>query len=389
MQPMAQTSSAGTAYTATQVLAAMRSPASERWVFDLLDSHGAYLSDATQYIMTNDPGPAPVITHDATQAVRRSITFTARGDWAPAWLSNLIRPRYRLLMPDGGYVQWVLGTFTMALPERIVTPARTYLNVKGYDLSQILAKAAFATSFAAPTGANCVATIQSVIATVTGWSLSSQIPDNGSRLSTSMSWQAGDSLLSAVNAVLEAMTYQSIAADEMGVLRSVPFPNYNQVVPAFTFDTTSNGGGSLVASPLRSTVDISQAINACRVIVENPKAGPGFAADYQNDNPASAVSVGNWGGLVVLKVVKDSKIVDATAAYARAQLEVQRGSWVYAELPVGTAVWPLSQDLDVYRLIYTTTDEGTVDANYLELGWTHTCKAGAITQHRWRRLVAA
>jgi hypothetical protein len=275
----------------------------------------------------------------------------------------------------------------MQLPESQITPIRSYRKIKGYDLTQILADNKFAQGYAVQQGTNCVSGVQSLVASGSAsFPLTVQIPDTGSVMGGTLGWAAGDSYLAAVNQLLDAMTYQSVAADENGILTSQPFPDYNLVSPAYSFDTTT--GGSLVKSPLNAAIDMSAAINACRAVADDPRTGnPAFTAYVENNDPASLVSIPNWH--TKLLYVRDSKLVDQNSVNARARLEVQKGAWVFRTIPVSTIPWPFGQDQDIYAMTYSTTDEGTNESNYLELGWTHTCKTGVPTVHSWRQIVTA
>ena len=210
------------------------------------------------------------------------------------------------------------------------------------------------------------------------------IPDPGIVLPAAIGWQYGESPLKAINDLLAALNYFSAALDESGTLRSRPIPDWNQAVPTFTFDATQ--GAATVAAPINMRPDFSRAFNVAVVVIEDPRR-PALSMTVVNMRGDSPISVPNWHSKT--QVIRDSRVVDAPTAYAVGLSAIQEAARIYNPLIVDTLPWPGSQDNDIYRLVYSNPDEGTVAANYVETRWTHRCAAGAKTTHTLTRIVPA
>jgi hypothetical protein len=382
MQALGRPSTLGTAYTAAQVTAQINAnTGTERWVFDRLDSSGRYLSDLTPLVDYDHP---PEISHDSAAAVKRTFKITLRGDAVFTPLLELIRPHYQLLMPDGGYIDFPLGTFLILPPSKQIQKGLTWRQMNGADLGQLLVDGAFTTSYGVPSGTPVLQAINSIAQSYGGATpIGVDIPDPGIIIPANLSWPPGDTRLKAINDLLAAINYVEAWFDELGVMRSSPIPDYTTIVPSYTFDATS---GAIVKAPLLETIDISKAYNQVSVLVEDPRRTP-FAVLYQNNLPDSPVSVPNWHPK--LKLIRDSRITGVLQAYLRAQTEAQKAARIFDIVTMETWPWALSQNLDVYTLTYQTQEDGLVSANYIETKWTHRCKHGLSTTHTIDRVVPA
>ncbi len=385
MQALARTSSAGTAYSAAQVAAILSAPAVvERWRYFVIDIDGKPLSEITSFVDRTMP---PVVQHDSTRAVQRSLVIVVRKDATLGTLSSLIQVHYYVLAPDGGYLDFTIGTFTVVKKEPALRPAATWLRLTGADLGQILTEVKFLSAYAVPAGANVVQAVLSVIGTYLGARAANSafIVDRGYTVPTAIGWKAGDSRLTAVSDLLASMAYTPPFFDETGVPRSDAIPDYALIQPTFVFNAAL--GASTIDGEIQGDVlDITGVPNIVRVDVEDPQRAP-ISVTYTNNNPASAISVPN--SFPRMMVIKDSTQVNGTTAMSLAFSQAQKAAQVYATATVSTSPWPVSQNLDVYGLVLQTSDEGTVVRNYLELGWKMECAPGAKTVHTWQRVVPA
>lgn len=382
MQPLARTSSAGTSYTATQVAGFLtQAVASERYVFERLDFRGTFLSDLSPYV---DLAQAPHLDHDTRRAVARTLRFRLRGD-ATINLSDLVRAKFRLLTPDGGYVEWVLGTFMLQPPEEEIRPATTWRYFTAADVTQFLSDASFTRTFSVPKGASYIEAIQQICNGYGGQTpIRTSILDPGKVLPASLVWTAGQSRLRAVNDLLAAINYDAAWGDENFSVRSEPIPDYSAVSPSYTFQSTA--GGSILKVPGQRRSDPSLAYNFATVLVEDPRRTP-FSQTYANQSPASEISIPNWGHPKGI-LIREPKLADASAAFAKARSEIQRYARIYAPLEMPTYCWPVSQHLDVYGLIYSTADEGAVHIKALETRWTMELRTGGSTVHQLEQIVS-
>lgn len=388
MQALSRVSTKGTSYTQAQVLAVLLGPASSRqWTFDWLYPDGRYQGDLTRFV---DNNTIPRITHDSTSMVQRTLYFDIRSTLSVFQvnpLRDLVRAHFQLLMPDGGFVDWVLGTFMLQPPLKRIGKQRTHQVFTACDMGQILIDGAFTGTFTLKAGqtiTQCVASIFSGL--VTAFPFQWIIPDLGTKLLGDLVFEAGKSRLQALWDVCAAFNYQPPSFDEFGVLRTIPVPDYAAVQPAYTFDMI---GTSIGRTPMMEQKDVSKSFNQCLVIVERSSPPASFTAFYQNVNPLSEVSIPSWGHAKMGPVIRDSSIVDIPTAYSRAQTEVRAAARVYDSLPVLTSTWPASQNLDVYGLIYNAADEGVQSNLFLETRWTMECRHDGLTTHELQKIISA
>lgn len=380
----------GTTYTAAQVAGFLTQPSLEmRWFFDLLGPGLNYKADLTSLV---DAATPPEIQHDSTRAVKRTLNLRVRPSASANPLQDLIRVRYQILAPDGGWLEWVLWLWMLTPPDKEVSEAVTWWTLIAPELSQLLSDAAFTSTYTVASGINYAQAVSSIVSGYGGSvALQASLPDNGKTLAAPLSWEAGTSRLKAINDLLTANAYTPAWMDG-NVLRSYPYVDYNTVIPAYTFDTTQ--GASVALSPLREKPDYANAYNQFRVIGEDPRRAvgtgspPPVTAYYENTRADSLISIPNWHPKMA-QPIRDSKIPDNAAALARAQYEAQKAARVYSTITLDAAPWPFAQDLDVFGLVYSTTDEGTVERNYLNIRWSHRCAANQQTRLELQRVVPA
>lgn len=385
MQGLARPSANGVGgpYSPTQVLAALTAPVrAESWRFDRLSNGGTWLSDLTPFIDRGSQSSSPQVEHDTTRDVKRLLSFTLRGDAKIDLLSDLVRPHYLVPMSDGGLLDFSLGTFTLLPYEDDISPGVTWRQIQGADPGQLLVDGAFLASYSVPAGTGYIAAIQSVIATLNSKTpLQVSIIDSGKVLPSALGWVAGDTRLKAVNDLLSAINYFPAWWDDL-TLRSSPIPDWNTVTETATFDCTQSG--SIVRIPLKRSPDLSQVYNQCLVKVEDPNR-TAFSGFYSNDDPTSATGTVKWHPK--LTTISDSSIADAATADALAKSTVQQSQRLYVPYQLDTFAWPVSQDNDVYRMIFQTADEGLVNQLYVETYWLHRCGPGQPTTHDMTQIV--
>lgn len=376
------TSSAGTVYTAAQVLAMLLGPSLEmRWLFDLLGPDLTYKADLTPLVQAG----SPQISHDSTRAVKRVLTLTMRASSGVNVLQDLVRVRYEVLAPDGGWLDWQIGLFMLTPPAKAIHEGYTLWTITAPDLSQLLVDAAFSGATAFQAGSDRAASVRQLVSGYGGRTpLSAVIPGWSTTLPASMGWNAGDSRLKAVNDLLAADNYTN-AWMSGALLTSKPVPDFTQVTPVLTLDAVA--GQAQIFGPLAEVPDYANAFNQFLVTGQDPRQQPVSAPPYENRRPDSPVSLVNWHPR--LKVINDSSLPDAGACAVRARIEAQTSARILSALTVGTVPFPFFEDLDVVALAYQSADEGVVRANYLVIAGTHTCAAGAPTMGTLQRLVAA
>lgn len=367
----------GGPYTSTQVLNQLTAPSRpEFWRFDRLNYAGLYQSDLTPFVdrSTN----VAQVDHDTTKDVKRSLQINIRGDSGLVNLSDLVRAVYLMPMPDGGMVQFSLGTFTFMPNEDDVFPGVTWRQFQMADPGQLLVDGTFLTAYTVSAGVSYATAIKGIISDLKSPTplQVSIIPDRGQTLPAALSWDAGVSRLKAINDLLEAINYYPAWWNDL-ILTSVPIPDFATVTTTVTMDATQVG--SPIRLPHRRKPDMTKVFNQCLVRVEDPRRTPPTFGFYQNINPASPVSVKRWHAKVFTET--NPKMADQATADARAKYLVQLAAMMYQPAEVDTIAWPISQDSDIYRIIYVSADDKQQNNLFLETRWTMRCAPGEITTH--------
>lgn len=383
MQPLGRTSSKGTVYTAAQVAALLFAPAlQETWKFDWLYPDGRYQGDFTKFLDNQLP---PRITHDATRAMKRDLTFNIRSSGlAINPLQDLVRVHYQVTSPDGGFIDFVVGTFALLPPKKEVK-VKTNQTFQCADLSQLLIDGAFTGTFSLKAGNTIGTAVLAVVSSLGGpFPFQYSIPDTGRVLVSDLVWEAGVSRLQALNDIMASFSYLPIFFDAFGVLKSAPLPDYSTAQSTFTFDLMNTSAGKI---PVSEQKDLSMAFNQCVVVVERSNPTPVSISQLaQNTSVLSEVSIPRWHPKMG-PIIRDSTIIDSVVAGQRALYELQKAARIYDPITVQTLPWPVSEDLDYYSLFYNTSDEGVQFNKFLELGWTMECLAGgAGSTHTFQKV---
>ncbi len=395
MQPLAGISEprgaigGGTAYDAVQVQALLTaSDVVEDWAVDLLDLNLRPKANLSPQVSR---GGGADIAHDSTAAVKRTLKLPVISGTAlsiPLLPSDLIRVWYKLAAPDGGWLRWPIGTFMQSAPAAVTsTPAGSWLAITASELLKITAETTFETSYATSAGQTYMSAIQGILK-LAGSLLARpgmcNIPDSGRTMSAPIGWDAGTSLLTAINDLLIAVGYMTAYTDAYGVVTSRPLPDFSLTPPVFTFDTTT--GHAVVVGQILRQPDDGKVINACKVVGEDARSQP-VSEQYVNMSADSPISVLRLGRTKLL-LIKDSKIADAGSALARAHYEVALAAANYAPITLNTFAWPFSENLDTFQLIYQTPDEGLVKLLVVEEKWSHHVGAGGYSAHTLNAVVA-
>ncbi len=374
-------SSGGTTYSAAQVQALFFGPSLQiDCYFDLLNADGHFKLDLTPLIDFTRP---PTLDHDSSRAVKRQLANLNMRSLSSVDVSrDLIRVRYQVLAPDGGWLQWPLGIFMFMPPVKSIAEGLTWWALNAPDLSQLLALAALPTASASTAGTPYVQAVAQMLSVYGGPTrLTADLIDLGWTLPADLPWDGGASYLTVINKLLEAAVYVP-AAMRGTQLVSRPIPDYSQQPVVLMLDTVAGQGQ--VLGPFSETQDRSNAYNQIGTTAGDPRLGE-VTGYYENTRPESPVSTVRSPPR--FKLIQDSKLSTRAAAQARAIAEIQAAARIYSTLTVGLPPFPFFEDLDVVRLVYNSVDEGLVDERYLVNRWQ--CPLGMVpTVCDFQRVVA-
>lgn len=385
---------ASSVYTDDQVLSQLlRGSAAETWTFDLLDADMTQIGDLTPHVQLSNS----TLSVDTTRDVQAVLTMTTIGNQVDD-LSYLIRPHYRIVMPDGGVADFTLGIFNWLPAGKNIYRGYTLNSLSCSDSAQILTDDEIEYAAGIGAGTSYLQAITSVVESYGGRTpIPVMIPDSGKRLPAALSWNAGTSRISIVNALLSAQNYYPAWFDERGNLRSSPIPDYRTVSESASFDTTADA----IVPGMTTQPQFANIYNAFLLTLQNPAtstsssstssgasstaAGLGLYAYYENRDPASPISIPRWGHKK-LHQWQDSAIADVGTARAACITAAQVCERIFAPITFNTPCWPLSQSNDIYRLHIDAQDEGETDELYIETQWSMSMVSGAVTSHTFEQI---
>jgi hypothetical protein len=320
----------------------------------------------------------------ANAALAEKMKRTFRGSLSPDagfdYASDRLRVYARLLMPDGGWNEWPLGTFLLSTSEtarRSTTPRET-VPVSGFDLLQVLEEDSVTDRYVVAAGANYVTAIATVLASA-GFP-THLVVDTAKTLPAPLEWEPGVAKLKIVNDLLAAVGYTSLSMDALGVPEAAPYeaPDVAPLLWSYALDTAS-----LVRPGTVSQLDLFNVPNVIVGVVSQPDR-PTLRSVATNTDPTSPLSTVRRGRNIV-KILDpqlvanavDQATLDAIVARALAETTQQ-----YETVEFSTGIMPIHGDGDV-----VTFDYGSGVNRYRETSWEIDLRAGGVMKHSARRVV--
>lgn len=341
-------------------------------------------------------------TSDVTQTVTGTAQFTLRETAPQLGTSITINPLTHMIQVVWQYwatppsatssgdllleVPW--GVYGLIIPDRTVTDAGDIWSVQAADPSYQLNQLPFLNAWTVAAGTNVVTAITQILTagaiplsqggtgqTPVGLDFAgpglpaSRINIAPTTLTTpaTIVYTSKDTVLSAVNALLDSINYQPLWVDGSGVFQSAPKPNYAESVPSPAW-TYASGPNSTIQQPVTWRVtDQTGLANIVKVISENATAGQTFSSvAINNNNTVSALCLSTLGRAMVL-VIEDDTIPDQDSCDLRAHVELQAAAVLGEQIQFGAWPNPILQPHDVIAFTYTSPD-GTVSINNAD-GW--------------------
>lgn len=338
--------------------------------YDRLDAARTYLGPLTNVLSGS-------VANNALATIKRTARFTMRETGELNYLSNLVRPYARLGMPDGGFVEWPLGTFSLATPDRDLDAVGVVTReVEAYDLLVVLNDDKVTDRYSIASGTAYTTALATVAASA---GLAYAITPSALTLPAAMEWEPGTSKLRIVNDLLAAINYASATVDELGVLQCRPY--LSPAVRAIEY-TYADGSASVRTGKARQTVDLFAVPNRW-VLVKSEPDQSALLSTYTNDDPLSPTSTVSRGRTIVDFRTEQDAADQATLDAKAARLAFE-ASQVFEAVAFETFAMPMHGDSDMLRLELPGLE---VAGRYVEQTWALPLETGAKMQHRARRVV--
>lgn len=364
-------------HTPTEIHNALRgATGSRRWSFryELLSSANVKLADLSEVT-------AGSVEQNWLATIKRTARFTIVDRGRINYLQDRIKPWARLHLPPYGssdWVEWPQGVFLLSTPERQVDDVGIVTReVQGYDSLQVYDEEAVTDRYTIDAGDVYTTEISTLLGSV-----AKNIAASSATLPATREWEPGTSKLRIINDLLDALNYESLSADEDGVLTARPY-----VAPSGRAHETTYADDqfSVIDQKMKQTIDLFGVPNQWVVVVSQPDR-PVLTSTYTNNNPASPTST-----VSRQRTITDFRTNSDAADQATLDALVERiafeASQVYEVVDFTTAIMPIHSGNDVYRL---TRSDLAINAKYGEHSWSLPLSAGsgARMRHTARRVVS-
>jgi hypothetical protein len=198
-------------------------------------------------------------------------------------------------------------------------------------------------------------------------------------LEAAKEWDPGTSKLKIINELLGALNYESLSFDCEGRAVVQPYRTAAERAEEYVYGSDDNG---LIIPNAHQEFDLFGVHNKWVMTVSDPDRPP-ITATYTNTDPASPTSTVRRGRTITdFRTEQDA--ADLTALQAKVKRLAFEASQVFEAIPFDTAMMPLHDGNDVYRIEYPQL---AVNARYVEQSWSLDFQAGAKMRHRARRVV--
>jgi hypothetical protein len=375
-------------YTAAEQAAALIAPA-RRWAYryDVVTKDGTVkgqLEAIDASVSLNDLADGPKRTC--------SLTLTLTELFEP--LSDRVRAHALLAMPDGGWCEWVLGTFHLNIAATSWATAAGPTTLDGQDSLIVLVEDKFDTRYRVAKNANYRT---AVVAILNGAGFAkTNIATTSDTLPADMEWEPGTSKLEAINALLDEAGFRDLTMDATGVPTAAQYvkPAQAPVVWTYTVDASS-----VVQPGVDVTLDLDEVPNKWIAFVSEPDR-PVIRSAYVNSDPNSILSTVSRGRTIVevldtsnvkpkgpkhgSKKHKQQVIRAATQAILddKVQQAAEDASGQYEFADFSTGLMPFHGSGDVALIDY-----GSGTLRYRETEWSATLAPGGAMTHKFRRVV--
>lgn len=314
------------------------------------------------------------VSNNALADIKRTAKFTLLDDGGINYLRDRIQPWARLGMPDGGYVEWPLGVFLLATPERVLSPEGVVTReVEAYDQLLILEQDRLADRYSIAAGTVYTAAIATFV-----FGIPAAIVPSTLTLPAAMEWEPGTTRLRVLNDLLSAINYDSAWFNERGVLVCQPYQSPAVRSPEYEYATDE---ASVIRGDVTQTLDLFDVPNRFVLVKSEADQAP-LTSIYTNTSDSSPTSTVSRG-----RTITDFRTDDAAnqaTLDAKAARLAFEASQIFENVKVTTAAMPMHSNADVLTL---NIPELAVGAKFSEHSWDLPLRVGASMTHTMRRVV--
>lgn len=374
-------------YTAAEVTSALTSVRYEVFRHELhriVSGAWTVVADITKLVQ-NEP-PARIDYDRFGRGFMRHGTYRIYDDGTTInWRTDAIRSFWMLLMPDGNFAEWMVGTFYITTPTvalqvpliRDVVAPDALTNLEQAKLEDWLtipspAPTGFSHDAGDPVGWTRTLILQRYpLAGIDIPDTSLRVPADAPKL-----YEPGTPVLEIANDLMLFINYREIRANFTGSIVSEPFlyPSARAVEYIYQAD----GDSVLIPNTGSFEQDLFNAPNQWVRIVSRPDRSV-LRASYTLDDPANPLSTAYRGRTVTDYAAVDMADQATLDAYVRRLVEESQR--IAGSLPVNTVLMP-HDHADKVIVSYPGKPWDTFTLQpYIERSWTMELKAGGRMTH--------
>ena len=334
------------------------------------------LNELNDYVEPIDYVLGGQVSNNALADIKRTAKFTMLDRGGINFLKDRIRPWACLAMPDGGAVEWPLGVFLLATPDRDLDEHGVVRReVAAYDQLLALQDDKVTDRYSIAEGVAYTTAIATLV-----FAFAASIIPSSLTLPTAMEWEPGTTKLRILNDLLGAINYESAFFNEQGTLICRPYqsPADRSVEYSYSADEAS-----VITGGVGQTLDLFDVHNKWVLVKSEPDLPP-LVGTYTNTSPSSPTSTVSRGRVIV-DFRDETDAADQATIDAKAERLAFAASQVYENIKFTTAAMPMHSNADVIGL---NVPGLAIDAKYSEHTWDLPLVHGARMSHTVRRVVS-
>lgn len=296
-------------------------------------------------------------------------------------LRDALRPYARLLMPDGDWQEWPMGTFYLETDTRRWKTAAGggLIQTQGWDRAvKTLLDSKTLDRYVVAAGSNVLNTVRAICG-YAGLSLFA-MPLSTVVLPGAMEWDPGTPWIRVVNDLLTAINYRPLTGTPLGSPTTQEYrdPTTGPIVWNYTVDAKS-----VVRRGIDTVLDLANVPNAWVAFVSEPDR-PVLRSSLTNSNLQDPLSTVGRNRTIVDVIAPDRTkgAVDQATLDALVMRAAQDARSAYEQAKFSTGLMPFHSGGDI-----VTLDYGLGAIRYRSHTWDLELEAGAAMQHQMRRVV--
>ncbi|USL89260.1 minor tail protein [Bacillus phage vB_BceS_LY1] len=298
------------------------------------------------------------------------------------FLSDRIRPVMIVDMPamNGkakGKIEFPLGVFIMASPERIDEDNGITRDIEAYDLSLILVEDKVTDMYTVTAGTNYKDAIVEILrsAGITDYA----IEDINKTVPRDLQFEVGTSKYAIINSLATNINYTPILVDVNGTFTCRPYVLPQDRSVDYVYDDSEL---SIIMRGVSEELDTFNIPNRWIIVRTNSEEEP-LRSVYTNTSPDSPTSTVNRGRVIAdYRELED--IADQAALDDYTKRIASNASQVFGKSKFTTALMPMHDYHDVIQLKYSKLG---IDDKYTETAWSMQLVAGGTMTHEIRKVV--